>query len=52
MEIFKPTSENAIKRPKIKQEMCKTIKTAQIVKAILKQIATREFQVKKEKIQI
>lgn len=50
MGIFKPTSGNAIKRPKIKQEMYKTIKTAQIVEATLKQIATRKFQVEKEKM--
>lgn len=52
MGVFKPTSRNAMKRLRMKQEARGTTRAGKTTEATLKQIATQEFQIKKEKIQI
>lgn len=52
MGVFKLTSGNATKRLRMKQETRGTTRADRTAEAILKQIATQEFQAKKGKMQI
>lgn len=52
LEIFKPTSGNATKRLRMRQETQGATRTGKNTEAILKQIATQEFQAEKGKMQI
>ncbi len=49
MGVFKPTSGNATKRLRMRQETRGTTKTTKTAEATLKQIATQETRPKKEK---
>ena len=50
--VFKPTSGNATKRLRMRQETRGTTSTDKTAEATLKQIATQEFQAEKGKMQI
>jgi len=52
MGVFKPTSGNATKRLRMRQETRGTTRTSQTAEATLKEIATQEFQVEKGKMEI
>ena len=52
MGVFKPTSENATKRLRMRQETRGATRTSKAAEATLKQIATQEFQAEKGKMQI
>ena len=52
MGVFKPTSGNATKRLRMRQEARGTTSTDKTAEATLKQIATQEFQAEKGKMQI
>ena len=52
MGVFKPTSGNATKRLRMRQETRETTRAGKTAEATLKQIATREFQAEKGKMQI
>ena len=52
MGVFKPTSGNATKRLRMRQETRGTTSTDKTAEATLKQIATQEFQAEKGKMQI
>ena len=47
MGVFKPTSGNATKRLRMRQETRGTARTNKTAEATLKQIATQEFQAEK-----
>ena len=52
MGVFKPRSGNATKQMRVRQETHGRTRTTQIAEAILKQIASQEFQAKKGKMQV
>lgn len=52
MGVFKLISENATKRLRMRQKTHWTTRASRTTEAILKQIATQEFQAEKKKIQI
>ena len=52
MGVFKPTSGNATKRLRMRQETREATRTTKTVEATLKQIATQEFQAEKRKMKI
>ena len=52
MGVFKPTSGNATKRLRMRQETRETTRAGKTAEATLKQVATREFQAEKGKMQI
>lgn len=52
MGVFKPTSGNATKRLRMRQETRGTTRAGKTAEATLKQIATQEFQAEKGKMQI
>ena len=51
MGVFKPTSRNATKRLRMRQETRGTTRSSKIAEATLKQIASQEFQAEKGKMQ-
>lgn len=52
MGIFKPTSGNATKRLRMRQETRGTTRATKTAEAALKQIASQEFQAEKGKMQV
>lgn len=52
MGVFKPTSGNATKRLRIRQETRETMRTTESAEAALKLIASQEFQAEKGKMQV
>ena len=52
MGVFKPTSGNATKRLRMRQETRGTTRAGKTAEATLKQIATQEFQAEKGKMEI
>ena len=52
MGVFKPTSGNATKRLRMRQETREATRTTKTAEATPKQIATQEFQAEKGKMEI
>ncbi len=52
MRVFKPTTGNATKRLRMRQETRESIRNAKTTEATLKQIANQEFQAEKGNMEI